>query len=652
MAPEREKAIPAALAAAALLAAAGAAHAQSATVFNPSFEDADGAATNALGWREFLPARRRTTGDALAPAALVRTGAASMELPAGAVFSGFDTNEFNLSTFLWNDLAYGYGCGPAVFRAWYAIPASNPLEFQPAGLKMEFRRDNQSVYLPFENLFIRPASEGGTGHTNDMFVQGEFVVWPSQFDFIHLYNNMGSTYGSFPSQAPTRVSLLPFRFGNVPQGETENGVIFWDDVSFVQDTTGAEFPEYIVFDDQEVSLRAVLDQGGVTEPAVPVHFTGDSTIYDNGDQVGFGCIPSDDVFDAINVIDRVPGTTEYPQTFADIVANGFVRAVHQNADGSSGTFGTSVITAPSFRPQGGVLDLIPDISRADIDLTYNFPMYEDDGMGGMVPAEPPLRSDFTISTTGDYGAAATVTSTRDYSADPVVGTTTFTVDFTFEALQNIDLDTARSVGNDAFRLITLSSMFASRATGEYDASSLEVEEAGGGTTQLVLTDATPRDDFLFIAPVETTVGNTFTLLQDDQATFNPDSPTIAVTIDSLTGVVGRVGVQGFLAASTDPNDDSLSVWLEWIDAPATITSGTTISGSFTVTATPPGAAPTPDCPGDIDGNGSTDVFDFAELASNFGAGPGATRAEGDLTGDGFVDVFDFGELAADFGCPN
>jgi hypothetical protein len=58
----------------------------------------------------------------------------------------------------------------------------------------------------------------------------------------------------------------------------------------------------------------------------------------------------------------------------------------------------------------------------------------------------------------------------------------------------------------------------------------------------------------------------------------------------------------------------------------------------------------PACDADIDGDGDTDVFDFAELASNFGAGPGATREQGDLTGDGFVDVFDFADLTADFGC--
>jgi hypothetical protein len=60
--------------------------------------------------------------------------------------------------------------------------------------------------------------------------------------------------------------------------------------------------------------------------------------------------------------------------------------------------------------------------------------------------------------------------------------------------------------------------------------------------------------------------------------------------------------------------------------------------------------PTPGCVADINGDGATDVFDFADLASNFGAGPDATRAHGDVNGDGFVDVFDFGDLASDFGC--
>ena len=56
--------------------------------------------------------------------------------------------------------------------------------------------------------------------------------------------------------------------------------------------------------------------------------------------------------------------------------------------------------------------------------------------------------------------------------------------------------------------------------------------------------------------------------------------------------------------------------------------------------------------GDVNGDGVVDVFDFADLAANFGEGTPscATRAQGDLNCDGVVDVFDFGELAGVFGC--
>jgi hypothetical protein len=77
------------------------------------------------------------------------------------------------------------------------------------------------------------------------------------------------------------------------------------------------------------------------------------------------------------------------------------------------------------------------------------------------------------------------------------------------------------------------------------------------------------------------------------------------------------------------------------------------SGTYRGDGTACADAPFPcRCPGDVDGDGKTDVFDFAEVASSFGAGiPAcATRAEGDVNCDGVVDVFDFADLAADFGC--
>jgi CxxC motif-containing protein (DUF1111 family) len=65
----------------------------------------------------------------------------------------------------------------------------------------------------------------------------------------------------------------------------------------------------------------------------------------------------------------------------------------------------------------------------------------------------------------------------------------------------------------------------------------------------------------------------------------------------------------------------------------------------------PALVPAPEpCEADVNGDGVTDVFDFSDLAANFGAGPAATREMGDLTGDGYVDAFDFAELTADYGC--
>lgn len=55
------------------------------------------------------------------------------------------------------------------------------------------------------------------------------------------------------------------------------------------------------------------------------------------------------------------------------------------------------------------------------------------------------------------------------------------------------------------------------------------------------------------------------------------------------------------------------------------------------------------CPGDITGNGTVGLDDFAILAANFGAGPGATQQQGDLNADGFVDLADFNILAVNFG---
>jgi len=98
---------------------------------------------------------------------------------------------------------------------WYAIPTDQPLTGANAGLKLEFRRPNWSVFAAFEALSIN-------GTTNGEWVRFELVVTPEQLNPICK---------EFPPCA-TMVSILPLRFG----AATATGTIFWDDIEFSQGT--------------------------------------------------------------------------------------------------------------------------------------------------------------------------------------------------------------------------------------------------------------------------------------------------------------------------------------------------------------------------------------------------------------------------------
>lgn len=57
----------------------------------------------------------------------------------------------------------------------------------------------------------------------------------------------------------------------------------------------------------------------------------------------------------------------------------------------------------------------------------------------------------------------------------------------------------------------------------------------------------------------------------------------------------------------------------------------------------------PACPGDVTGDGITNIADFNVLAGNFGLSV-TPDTGGDLNGDGLVNIADFNILAGDFGC--
>ncbi len=62
----------------------------------------------------------------------------------------------------------------------------------------------------------------------------------------------------------------------------------------------------------------------------------------------------------------------------------------------------------------------------------------------------------------------------------------------------------------------------------------------------------------------------------------------------------------------------------------------------------PDAPPSGPRPGDVNGDGKVDIFDLAQMLSNWGRS-NATRAQGDLNNDGVVNIFDLSQLVSNWG---
>jgi hypothetical protein len=314
-----------------------------------------------------------------------------------------------------------------------------------------------------------------------------------------------------------------------------------------------------IFDDGTLAIWARADLIG----EAPITLRNNGVLVDDQNTSG------PDLFDGIEINDQVPGTSSFPLTWADLIGNGFFRATYQKSDGKTGHLGTSVMACPSFRKSGGDLQFIPTISRADVETG--------------LPAGERTRNTLTAN----FGSDANVTSVRTYP-DPAIGLTSAGVSVAFTVLRSISLDAAQ-IGNDAFRFMTLSSMFSTST--EYDANLLRWETPDGQVKVFRLSNSTPRDAHLLAAGTQ--LGCWFELVKESGSTWFPDSPTIRVEIPNYENVNQLLGIQAFLAATQNPNDDSLSVWLEWLDVPNPIPAGISSSLRFTITATAPRVRPVP-----------------------------------------------------------
>ncbi len=314
----------------------------------------------------------------------------------------------------------------------------------------------------------------------------------------------------------------------------------------------------------------------------------------------------------VEAFDQVPGTGSFPLVFVDLHANTFLRNTYQKPGGGGGALGTSVVGSASFRTGAG-LQFIPTVTRGDVTTDGFFGRYHSD-------------------IDGNFGSQASINTRRTFP-DPIVGKTTVGLVVDFTADQTINLAGGAFTGNDRFRMMTVSSMFTSSTV--FDADLLRYEDSNGDIQTLQLTTATARNAHLFTAPDE--VGDWIELVKSPGSTWFSDSPTIRIDIKDKGGM--RLGVQGFLAGTTDPNDDSLSVWLEWLDAPNTITSGTTLGVDVEVVATADPELPV--IVGDLNADGFVGIDDLNTVLGNWNQSVlRGFHTAGDPSADGFVGIDD------------
>ena len=187
------------------------------TLYNGSFEIEDSIfAGEPEGWRQ-IP-----QGDPIWSTQYARTGTYSFGLafPSGGTFLGFDTFLNNINTGDLYDPPYVYDNGAGgdlIVSGYYLTPVGQAVgpdgsgPDSPCGIKLEFRRDNSSIYQAFE-FNIPDADTNG------------------QWEYFEIVFTADTLTPDFPPFA-TSVSILPFRFDATGLFA---GEIYWDDLCVYQ----------------------------------------------------------------------------------------------------------------------------------------------------------------------------------------------------------------------------------------------------------------------------------------------------------------------------------------------------------------------------------------------------------------------------------
>ncbi|WP_299162690.1 family 16 glycosylhydrolase [Accumulibacter sp.] len=410
----------------------------------------------------------------------------------------------------------------------------------------------------------------GPGHPHEL-------AFPSGFDFTDFHTYAIRYYQASGESNEGRIEWLvdgvPMHFeeSNVPTGDLSVNLNIWApaadfhyayspalqpipnplgnvDYDYEVDWVSVTSTTTPFFDDHDFAAQAKI-LPGVIEPTVPIYY--------NGTLVG------GHNHHAVELFDQTPNASGFPSTFVDLVANTYVRATYQKPDGSSGPYGTSFAATFSYRTADGAQDLVylPSVDRGDIST------------GG--------SAKYTGVVSGHFGSVAITTSTRSFS-DPTFDFTRVGVAMVLEVQQDVTLATGSTrLAGDVLRAGTLASMFSTQQ--QFDASLLLWEDAEGQVHSLQLDGTTARDAHLFGAAQE--LGTWIELVKGAGSSWHPDSPTVRLVISNPNGL--RLGVQGFLANTLDPNDDSLSVWPELLDPPSSLVPGASYAVDLEVFAVAP-----------------------------------------------------------------
>ena len=282
---------------------------------------------------------------------------------------------------------------------------------------------------------------------------------------------------------------------------------------------------------QAVLIPVACAQGDAWTWAVKDHNIGvpDVPVYINGVLAGSG--------DLLTVGHRVVGVASWPEVMA-LYASGYLRLAPPTAPPTS--FGTSGILGPAYW---------------EADTYQHHPTLSEMRLQGDVHAGRELTATL-IGTAGKFevGYVLTLLEPTGHQARCRVATHA-------RCVTGLSLDAGKMGGHEGFKLAQLSSMYIDGTF--HDSDALHCVDVSGHE-QRDLSTATgggllfPDPQRLFEPWLE--------MAHNGRSSWQGATPSIGIAVLSST-MLPQCTAQGFLAATTNPNDDNVGAWINWDQAP-------------------------------------------------------------------------------------